>query len=139
MIELMYLRTIQYLVSIDYECISSIQLLWGKFYRKCLTLMEEDKSMSTHLRTVLLTLLVSASGNALANNDQVFSGIHSFGTSLSDEGNAFIICGMQSVPPYDNLTEDNLYVTPGDSPYARGGITLVMDLRGSNHLRNHWV
>jgi phospholipase/lecithinase/hemolysin len=83
--------------------------------------MEEDKSMSTHVRTVLLTLLVSVSGNALANNDLVFSGIHAFGTSLSDEGNAFIGCGMQSVPPYENLTEENLYVAPGDSPYARGG------------------
>ena len=77
--------------------------------------------MYTHVRNVLLTLLVSVSGNALANDDQAYSGIYAFGTSLSDEGNAFIGCGMQSVPPYDSLTEDNLYVAPGDSPYARGG------------------
>ena len=76
--------------------------------------------MYTRIRTVLLTLLVSVSGNALANNDPVFSGIHVFGTSLSDEGNAFIACGGQSLPPYDNLTTF-LNAAPGDSPYARGG------------------
>mgnify|MGYP001821294682 CR=1 FL=1 len=76
--------------------------------------------MSTHLRTVLLTLLISVSGNALANNDPAFSGIHAFGTSLSDEGNAFIACGGQSIPPYDNLP-DSLNAAPGDAPYARGG------------------
>ncbi|TNG03444.1 MAG: hypothetical protein EP297_00385 [Gammaproteobacteria bacterium] len=76
--------------------------------------------MYTHIRTVLLTLLVSISGKALANDDLDFSGIHAFGTSLSDEGNAFIACGGQSIPPYDNLTSF-LNAAPGDSPYARGG------------------
>ena len=76
--------------------------------------------MYKNIRNVLLTLLVSVSGNVTANTDQVFSGIHSFGTSLSDEGNAFIACGGQSLPPYDNLTS-SLNVAPGDSPYARGG------------------
>ena len=76
--------------------------------------------MYTHIRIVLLTLLVSVSGNALANNDLIYSGIHAFGTSLSDEGNAFIACGGQSIPPYDNLP-GNLNTAPGDSPYARGG------------------
>lgn len=76
--------------------------------------------MYSHIRSILLTLLVSVSGNALANNDLVFSGIHAFGTSLSDEGNAFIACGGQSIPPYDNLP-DNLNTASGDSPYARGG------------------
>jgi len=76
--------------------------------------------MYTHIRTLFLALLVSTSGNALAKNDQVFSGIHAFGTSLSDEGNAFIACGEQSLPPYDNLTSF-LNAAPGDSPYARGG------------------
>ena len=76
--------------------------------------------MYTHIRTVLLTLLVSVSGNALANDDLAYSGIHAFGTSLSDEGNAFIACGGQSIPPYDNLP-GNLNTAPGDSPYARGG------------------
>lgn len=76
--------------------------------------------MYTNIRTILLTLLVSVSGNALANNNQVYSGLHAFGTSLSDEGNAFIACGGQSVPPYDNLTSF-LNAAPGDAPYARGG------------------
>lgn len=76
--------------------------------------------MSTNMRAVFLTLLVSVSGNALANNDLVYSGVHAFGTSLSDEGNAFIACGGQSLPPYDNLTSF-LNAAPGDSPYARGG------------------
>ena len=76
--------------------------------------------MYTHIRTLFLALLVSTSGNALAKNDQVFSGIHAFGTSLSDEGNAFIACGEQSLPPYDNLTSF-LNAAPGNSPYARGG------------------
>ena len=39
--------------------------------------------------------------------------------AISDEGNAFIQCGMQSVSPYDNLTAQ--FFAPGDSPYARGG------------------
>ena len=39
--------------------------------------------------------------------------------AISDEGNAFIQCGMQSVSPYDNLTAQ--LFAPGDSPYARGG------------------
>ncbi|TNG03363.1 MAG: hypothetical protein EP297_00390 [Gammaproteobacteria bacterium] len=56
----------------------------------------------------------------MANNDLAFSGIHAFGTSLSDEGNAFIACGGQSIPPYDNLP-GSLNTAPGDSPYARGG------------------
>ena len=73
-----------------------------------------------NIRKILLTLLLAAPGVALANNDDPYSGIYAFGTSLSDEGNAFIACGMQSVPPYDNLT-DNLGVAPGDAPYARGG------------------
>ena len=81
---------------------------------------EEDKSMYIHIRTIILTLLVSVSGNALANNDLAITGIHAFGTSLSDEGNAFIACGGQSVPPYDNLTSF-LNAAPGDAPYARGG------------------
>jgi phospholipase/lecithinase/hemolysin len=76
--------------------------------------------MYTHVRNVLLTLLVSVSGNALANDDLAYSGIYAFGTSLSDEGNAFIACGGQSIPPYDNLP-NNLNTAPGDSPYARGG------------------
>ena len=75
--------------------------------------------MYTFIRTILLALLVSASGNALAKNDLPFSGIYVLGTSLSDEGNAFIQCGMQSIPPYDNLSSQK--VAPGDSPYARGG------------------
>jgi outer membrane lipase/esterase len=82
--------------------------------------LEEDKLMYTNMRAILLTLLVLVSGKALANNDQVYSGIHAFGTSLSDEGNAFIACGGQSTPPYDNLT-GFLNAAPGDSPYARGG------------------
>jgi phospholipase/lecithinase/hemolysin len=76
--------------------------------------------MYTNIRTILLTLLVSVSGNALANNNRVYSGLHAFGTSLSDEGNAFIACGGQSVPPYDNLTSF-LNAAPGDAPYAKGG------------------
>jgi outer membrane lipase/esterase len=76
--------------------------------------------MYTKIRAILLTSLVSVSGNALANNDGVYSGVHAFGTSLSDEGNAFIACGGQSTPPYDNLTTF-LNAAPGDSPYARGG------------------
>lgn len=83
-------------------------------------LWKEDKSMYTHVRNVLLTLLVSVSGNALANDDQAYSGIYAFGTSLSDEGNAFIACGGQSIPPYDNLPAF-LDTAPGDSPYARSG------------------
>jgi outer membrane lipase/esterase len=82
--------------------------------------MEEDKSMYTHIRAILITLLVSTTGNVLADNEQLFSGIHAFGTSLSDEGNAFIACGGQSLPPYDNLPSF-LNAAPGDSPYARGG------------------
>jgi phospholipase/lecithinase/hemolysin len=73
-----------------------------------------------NIRKILLTLLLAASGVALANNDNPYSRIYAFGTSLSDEGNAFIACGMQSVPPYANLT-GNLNVAPGDSPYAIGG------------------
>ena len=76
--------------------------------------------MHTHTRAILLTLLVLASGNVLAKKDQVFSGIHTFGTSISDEGNAFIACGGQSIPPYENLP-NFLNTAPGDSPYARGG------------------
>jgi phospholipase/lecithinase/hemolysin len=72
------------------------------------------------IRNILLTLLLSASGIALANNAHPYSGIYAFGTSLSDEGNAFIACGNQSVPPYENLT-DNLNTAPGDAPYAIGG------------------
>jgi len=71
------------------------------------------------VRATLLALLLSASGHALAKKDVPFSGIYVLGTSLSDEGNAFIQCGMQSVPPYDNLSPQK--VAPGDSPYARGG------------------
>jgi phospholipase/lecithinase/hemolysin len=76
--------------------------------------------MYTHVRPILLALLVTVSGNALANDDLAYSGIYAFGTSLSDEGNAFIACGGQSIPPYDNLP-NNLNTAPGDSPYARGG------------------
>jgi outer membrane lipase/esterase len=75
--------------------------------------------MFTILRISLLALLLSASASALAKKDLPFSTVYVLGTSLSDEGNAFIQCGMQSVPPYDNLTPQ-LYA-PGDSPYARGG------------------
>jgi outer membrane lipase/esterase len=71
------------------------------------------------VRTTLLALLLSVSGHALAKNDLPFSRVYVLGTSLSDEGNAFIQCGMQSVPPYDNLTPQ--LFAPGDSPYARGG------------------
>ncbi len=73
-----------------------------------------------NIRKILLTLLLAAPGVALANNYNPYSRIYAFGTSLSDEGNAFIECGMQSVPPYENLA-GNLNVAPGDSPYARGG------------------
>ena len=76
--------------------------------------------MHTNIRTILLALLVSVSVNALANKNRVYAGLHAFGTSLSDEGNAFIACGGQSVPPYDNLTSF-LNAAPGDAPYARGG------------------
>lgn len=73
-----------------------------------------------NIKKILLTLLLAAPGVALASNDFPYSGIYAFGTSLSDEGNAFIACGMQSVPPYANLPE-YLNVAPGDSPYAIGG------------------
>jgi outer membrane lipase/esterase len=76
--------------------------------------------MYRHILTALLALLVPVSSNALAGKDQTFSGIHAFGTSLSDEGNAFIACGGQSIPPYDNLPAF-LNTAPGDAPYARGG------------------
>jgi outer membrane lipase/esterase len=76
--------------------------------------------MYTNPRAILLTLLVAVSGNVLANNEPVYSGVHAFGTSLSDEGNAFIACGGQSLPPYENLASF-LNAAPGDSPYARGG------------------
>ena len=94
--------------------------------------------MYTHIRIILLTLLFSVSGNALANNNLIYSGIHAFGTSLSDEGNAFIACGGQSIPPYDNLP-GNLNTAPGDSPYASASITLAMDQHGLIHLRNYWA
>jgi outer membrane lipase/esterase len=82
--------------------------------------MYKRKSIYRHIQATFVALLASATGNTLASNELVFSGIHAFGTSLSDEGNAFIACGMQSVPPYDNLTSD-LNTAPGDSPYAIGG------------------
>ena len=73
-----------------------------------------------NIRKILLTLLLAAPGFVLANSDNPYSQMYAFGTSLSDEGNAFIACGMQSVPPYANLPE-YLNVAPGDSPYAIGG------------------
>ena len=74
-----------------------------------------------NIRKILLTLLLVAPGVALAKNDNPYSRIYAFGTSLSDEGNAFIACGGQLVPPYENLDIYTLYAAPGDSPYARGG------------------
>jgi outer membrane lipase/esterase len=82
--------------------------------------MYKRKSIRRHIQATLVALLASATGNTLASNELVFSGIHAFGTSLSDEGNAFIACGMQSVPPYDSLSS-NLNIAPGDSPYSIGG------------------
>jgi hypothetical protein len=55
------------------------------------------------MKNVLLAILLLVVSSAQANNDLPFSEFYAFGISLSDEGNAFIQCGMQSVPPYDNL------------------------------------
>ena len=71
------------------------------------------------MKNILLAMLLLVTASAQAKNDLPFSKIYVLGTSLSDEGNAFIQCGMQSVPPYDNLGPQ-IYA-PGDSPYAVGG------------------
>jgi hypothetical protein len=55
------------------------------------------------MKNILLAMLLSFTPLVQADNDLPFSGIYLFGTSLSDEGNAFIQCGKQSVPPYDKL------------------------------------
>jgi phospholipase/lecithinase/hemolysin len=71
------------------------------------------------MKNILLAMLLSVAAGAQANSAHPYSGIYVLGTSLSDEGNAFIQCGMQSVPPYDNLGPQ-IYA-PGDAPYAIGG------------------
>ena len=71
------------------------------------------------MKNTLLTVLLLVAASVQAKNDLTYSGIYVLGTSLSDEGNAFIQCGMQSVPPYDNLGPQ--VYAPGDSPYAIGG------------------
>lgn len=54
------------------------------------------------------TILLSASLHA----QPVYSELVIFGDSLSDPGNAFVLTGEASIPPYDFIP---------DAPYARGG------------------
>ncbi|NIA01491.1 MAG: GDSL family lipase, partial [Planctomycetia bacterium] len=75
----------------------------------------EENSMSMRtcrhaVTRVLLLLGVVLGAPALADPD--YSNIVIFGDSLSDPGNAFVLTGQTSRPPYDLI--------PG-APYARGG------------------
>jgi len=50
--------------------------------------------------------------SALSHAQPVYSELVVFGDSLSDPGNAFVLTGEASIPPYDLIP---------DAPYARGG------------------
>jgi phospholipase/lecithinase/hemolysin len=52
-----------------------------------------------------------------ASAQTTFNRIVVFGTSLSDPGNAFVLTGEQSTPPYNTL--DSLLIP--SAPYAKGG------------------
>jgi len=70
------------------------------------------------MATVLILILVSP---ALASAEMEFNQIISFGASLSDPGNAFVLTGEQMTPPYNALyPQEETLLIPG-APYAKGG------------------
>lgn len=76
-------------------------------------------SLRTRLMVILLLLLLLLIIGlpSLSTAQTTFNQIISFGDSLSDPGNAFVLTGEQTTPPYDTL--DSLRIP--SAPYAKGG------------------